>query len=301
MNSVAGLRQPLALLISMRRSQRYWPLAIAAILVSCANSAQPNRGSVAQGPQEQPSGRSSSATSTVPTGSDGLAVAPGYCDSKDTAIPGASVQGTPNEPTPGSLNSVELAWFSLNATIVPACSEVINDPVPFVTKNLTNGLLSDPQLHTLAGLATNQWTLWEWAGQHDQWGLEQHLYPAGNAAISFIRSGGMIVDQSRACEYPSKVYAVSIDGTEMAHLTGGRLTGDGWGLAVAWSGPCNTAWIAPSGQVTNYPTPAGQEFQELEIMQEATAPALGEYLWFEASVDPGSDDVAAQILQESGI
>jgi hypothetical protein len=239
--------------------------------------------------------------SAAPTVASNLAVAPGFCDSVDTPIPGATVGGGPGEPAPFSVSAVDRAWISVDATIVPACSEVRNDPQPPQVRNLTNGALTDSELSRWVDLDLNNQTLWDWATRHGQWGLERFLLPAGNSAITFVEDGGTIAARGKACEYPSKIYALPIDAAEVAHLTAGQLDVPAVAYAQAWSGPCSITWTAPNGQVTNYPIAAGQEERELDITETRSTPALGSYLLFLSSIDPSSDPVAENILAGSGI
>jgi hypothetical protein len=205
------------------------------------------------------------------------------------------------QPTLPHLTAVEQAWFEMDATIVPACSEITPNPLPVQTKNLTDGQLSDAALATWKQLDSTGWALWEWAGQHGQWEFMKFLLPGGNDETAYVEAGGAIADLSRACEYPIKVYAVSITADDMSYLTEARITTAGVGYALAWAGPCTTRWISASGQVTDDTTAAGQEYRELEITETKTTPTLGTYLETEASVNPTAGATATTILEESGV
>jgi hypothetical protein len=224
-----------------------------------------------------------------------------YCDAQDTLIPGAAAALASGAPDTATLTPVQQAWLQVDATMVPACSEITPEPLPVQTKNLTSGLLSDADLATWVELDSTGWALWEWAGQHGQYFFMRFLYPPGNDATGFIAQGGKIVDNSPECEYPIKVYAVSITADQMSHFTGAAVGTAGLAFALAWAGPCTTTWTSASGQTTQYPINAGQEYRELEITETETAPALGQYLVTEASIDPGADTTAALVLQESGV
>ncbi len=76
-----------------------------------------------------------------------------YCDPVDTPIP----QGTGAQLTP-----TEIYWWQMQATMVPACSEIEGDPPPIQTKNLTGGLMSDAALATWVAADNETWTLTEW-------------------------------------------------------------------------------------------------------------------------------------------
>jgi hypothetical protein len=128
------------------------------------------------------------------------------------------------------------------------------------------------------------------------------LLPGGNDATAFIEAGGKVVDNSPACEYPIKVFAVSISASDMSDFTGNNISTAGVAYALAWEGPCTTTWTSATGQVVHqYTITAGQEYLELEVTEIESAPALGEYLLTEASIDPGTNAAAAAILQGSGV
>ena len=227
-----------------------------------------------------------------------LAVAAGYCEPVDTPIPGAVPGGS---LPPHDLTVVEEAWLQVQATLVPACSEVTNHPLPVEIKNLTNGLITDAELAGWVDLDINNQTIEEWASRHAQGPFRQFLYPPGNQAIAFLEDGGTIASSNSACEYPRKIYAVAVDAANMAHITGGRVTTAGVGYAQAWAGPCTYRWKSADGQATDYPIAAGQELLELDVTQTEDATALGPYLGFIASVDPRADQVTGNILLASGI
>ena len=267
--------------------------ALVGLLSSCTSpTSTPN-------PTRSPEPSASASAAVTPTNS--LAVT-SYCDALDTSIPGAASALAAGQPLSQTLTPVQQAWYQMWASMVPACSEITPDPLSVQTKNLTNDEISDTSLAGWVQLDSNHWALWEWAGQHDQWGLMRFLLSGnGNAATEFVESGGKIVDSTPACEYPVKVYAVSLGAADMSSLTGGRMTAPGIGYALAWAGPCTTTWTSASGQVKNYDTAAGQEYLELEITQTAMSPALGEYLETVGSADPGTNSTAQRILEDSGI
>lgn len=274
------------------RAARVVALATATGLLSgCGVSASAPAGSARAHSHTQ------SAIST-PTPASALA---SYCDARDTPIPGATSALANGDLSLPNLTAIEQAWFQMYATMVPACSEITPHPLPVETKNLTNGQLSDAELATWVQLDSAGWALWEWAGQHDQFEFMRFLLPSGNDVTAFIELGGSVVDENPACEYPSKVYAVSITGDEMSQLTGAHITTAGIGYALAWLGPCTTAWTSASGQVQEYPIGSGSEYRELEVTETKTSPALGDYLETEASVNPSAGSTAEDILQESGV
>lgn len=223
------------------------------------------------------------------------------CDARDTPIPGAASALADGELNLPGLTAVEQAWFQMYATMVPACSEIMPDPLPVQTKNLTGGQLSDAALAMWVPLDGTLWALWEWAGQHAQYDFMRFLLPTGNDVTAFVEQGGKVVDETPACEYPIKVYAVTITADDMSEFTGGRIATSGVAYALAWAGPCVTEWTSAAGQVTDYPIGAGQEYQELEVTATKTAPALGAYLEMEASVNSSAGAAVASILAESGV
>jgi len=245
-----------------------------------------------QSPTRSASANPSSATTSAPLS---------YCDAQDTPIPGAAAALAGGQINLPDLTAVEQAWFQMYATMVPACSEITPSPLPVQTKNLTNGQLSDADLATWVQLDSTLWALWEWAGQHAQYDFMRFLLPTGNDVTAFVAEGGRVVDETPACEYPIKAYAVSITADDMSEFTGARITTSGVAYALAWAGPCTTEWTSASGQVTNYPIGAGQEYQELEVTETKTAPALGGYLEMEASVNASAGAAAASVLAESGV
>jgi hypothetical protein len=238
--------------------------------------------------------------SAVPTPTPTVAPT-SYCDAQDTPIPGATAALADGQLNLPNLTVVEQAWWQVYATMVPACSEITPNPLPMQTENLTGGQLSDAALASWVQLDSTGWALWEWAGQHGQYDFMRFLLPGGNDVTAFVENGGKIVDESPACEYPIKVYAMNITAGDMSEFTGDRLTAAGVGYALAWAGPCTTTWTSSSGQVTDYTTAAGQEYRELEITETKTAPALGQYLETEASVNPTAGPDATTVIQESGV
>lgn len=275
-----------------RSASRVIAMSIAiGLITACGATASPSTSPA----RAQPRGPSATPTST-PTGT--LA---SYCDARDTPIPGAVSALANGELNLPGLSALEQAWFQMYATLVPACSEITPNPLPVQTKNLTDGQLSDAALATWVQLDSTLWALWEWAGQHAQYDFMRFLLPTGNDVTAFVEQGGKVVDETPACEYPIKVYAVSVTADDMSEFTGARLTSSGVAYALAWAGPCVTEWASAAGQVTDYPIGAGREYQELEITEAKTAPALGDYLEMEASVNSSAGAAVASILAESGV
>ena len=82
-----------------------------------------------------------------------------YCDPVDTPIP----QG------PGShLTTTEIYWWQMQATMVPACSEIDGDPPSVQSKNMTNGLMSNTAVDAWVNADNETWSLTEWGQQHGQ-------------------------------------------------------------------------------------------------------------------------------------
>lgn len=216
---------------------------------------------------------------TVTAISTPTSLLPSYCGVQDTTIPGAAAALASGQLNVPNLSQVEQAWLQMYATMVPACSEITPNPLQVETRNLTNGELSDAALASWVQLDSSHWALWEWAGQHGQYDFMRFLLPGGSDAIAFIEAGGKVVDDSPACEYPTKVFAVDVSASDMSDFTGASVTTAGVAYALAWKGPCTTTWTSATGQVVHqYTINAGQEYLELEVTETESAPALGQYL-----------------------
>jgi hypothetical protein len=222
-----------------------------------------------------------------------------YCDAQDTPIPGAAAAFANGEPTLPNLTAVQQAWFDMDATMVPACSEITPDPPSVQTKNLTNGQLSDSDFSTWMTADNETFTLIEWAQQHDQ-PYVIRAFHWGPEISSLVASGGKVVDD-HTCEYSEKVYAVSVTGEQMSSLTSGNSSNPGVVYAQATVGPCTTEWIASDGSVTHHDLASGQEGRELDVTELKNSPAVGQYVAFVASLVVGSEPTADAILGEVGI
>jgi hypothetical protein len=225
-----------------------------------------------------------------------------YCDAQDATIPGAAafLAGTGAHPT--DLTAVEEAWLDMDATMVPACSEIVPDPPAVTTQNLTNGELGNADFQTWVTEDEMWWTLAEWAGQHDQpdFVTDFLLGGTGDTFTSFLRGGGKVVD-SQTCEYAAKYDAVAVTAEQMSDLTANRLTDAGVVFVGASVGPCTSAWTAADGTVTNKGLAAGQEGRELDVTTTQTNAALGQYLVVNDSWDQGDDATADGIMGQVGI
>jgi hypothetical protein len=190
----------------------------------------------------------------------------------------------------------------MDATMVPACSEIVPDPPPVTTQNLTNGELSSAAFQIWVTEDEMWWTLAEWAGQHDQpdFVTDFLLGGSGDTFTSFLRAGGKVVD-SQTCEYASKYGAVAVTAEQMSDLTANRLTNAGVVFVGASVGPCTSSWTASDGTVTHKGLAAGQEGRELDVTATQTNPALGEHLVVNDSWDQGDDAVADSIMGQVGI
>ncbi|MGD0370399.1 MAG: hypothetical protein ABSC16_01690 [Candidatus Dormibacteria bacterium] len=286
--------------IPASHARRGWLRSAARIIaLSIAIGLLPGCGATAS-PSAVPASTRAHVPSATPTSTPADTPA-SFCDAQDTPIPGAASALANDQLNLPNLTAVKQAWFQMYATMVPACSEITPNPLPVQTKNLTGGQVTDAALATWVQLDSTLWALWEWAGQHAQYDFMRFLLPTGNNVTAFIEQGGKVVDETAACEYPIKVYAMIITADEMSEFTGARISTPGVAYALTWAGPCITEWTSATGQVTDYPIGAGQEYQELEITETKTAPALGDYLEMEASVNSSAGADVASILAESGV
>jgi hypothetical protein len=224
-----------------------------------------------------------------------------YCDAQDATIPGAAafLAGTGAHPT--DLTAVEEAWLDMDATMVPACSEIVPDPPAVTTQNLTNGELGNADFQTWVTEDAEWLTLVEWAQQHGQAGFITYLQGgAGNTLTSFVRAGGKVVD-SQICEYPEKADVVSVSAEQMAALTDNISQTPGVVYVIAAVGPCTSVWTTADGAVTDKGLSSGQEGIEVDVTSTGTNPALGQLLIKNATWDRGDSTVSDQIMQQVGI
>ena len=281
----------------LTRSYRW--LAAVALLASLAAGC--GGGQTTARPPAAHSGSSSTAHAlgTIPSATTGP-IASAYCDAQDTAIPGAAAYLT-GGPLPTNLTTVQQAWLEMQASMVPACSEIVPDPPAVQTQNLSSGELSDADFQTWVTEDEEWWTLVEWAGQHDQPSFITYLAGgAGDTLTSFVRAGGKVVD-SQMCEYALKYDVVTVTGEQMSDLTVDRLTNPGVVYVGAAVGPCTSTWTAADGTVTNKGLAAGQEGRELDVTSTASSPALGQYLVINDIWDQGDGTAADAILGQVGI
>jgi hypothetical protein len=202
---------------------------------------------------------------------------------------------------PADLSTVQLAWIQMNASMVPACSEIVPDPPPVQTQNLTNGELSDAAFQNWVTEDEEWWTLVEWAQQHGQWDFISYLLGgSGDTLTEFVQTDGKVVD-SQTCEYASKYDAVAITGEQMSDLTHDRLTASGIVFVGAAVGPCTSTWTAADGTVTDKGLSAGQEGRELDVTSSGTNAALGTFLFVDDSWDQGDGATADAIFAQVGI
>lgn len=224
-----------------------------------------------------------------------------YCDAQDVTIPGAAAFLAGTGAHPADLTAVQEAWLDMDATMVPACSEIVPDPPPVATRNLTNGELSSAAFQTWVTEDAEWLTLVEWAQQHGQAGLIAYLQGgAGNTLTSFVRAGGKVVD-SQICEYPAKADAVSVTAEQMAALTDNISNTAGVVYVIAAVGPCTSMWTAGDGSGTDKGLSSGQEGIEVDVTSTATNPALGQLLIKNATWDRGDGTVSDGIMQQVGI
>jgi hypothetical protein len=222
-----------------------------------------------------------------------------YCDAQDTPIPGAAAFLSGQGPQPTNLTAVQQAWFQIQASMVPACSEIVADPPPVTTQNLTNGMLSSADFRTWVTEDQMFWTLMEWAQQHGQASYMQYLLSGGsNSAVVFVRAGGRIVD-TPACEYLETVYALPVTGEQMSDLTGTRESSPGVAFVGSSMGPCSSTWTAASGSVDVHPLAPGAAAWEVDITNVNTNAALGKNLTYEASWVQGGHETADALIAEA--
>jgi hypothetical protein len=194
---------------------------------------------------------------------------------------------------------VQQAWFQMQASMVPACSEIVPDPAPDTTHNLTNGVLSSADFRTWVTEDQMFWTLMEWAQQHAQASYMQYLLSGGSSsAVVFIRGGGKIVD-TPACEYLETVYALPVTGEQMSDLTGTRESSPGVAFVGGSAGPCSSTWTTASGSVDVHSLASGTAAWEVDITNGKTNAALGNYLTYEASWVQGGNETADALIAEA--
>jgi hypothetical protein len=238
------------------------------------------------------------ATGTSATSSP---VTTSYCDAQDTTIPGAAAALADQGAQPTNLNAVQQAWFDMDATMVPACSEIKPDPPQVTTKNLTNGALSDADFQTWVTEDEEWWTLVGWAEKHDQPDFITYLQDGGGDTLTtFVRAGGTVV-ASQTCEYASKYDAVAVTGQQMSALTDNTQTNPGVVYVGAAVGPCTDTWTAADGTVTDKGLGQGVEARELDVTETETSPALGQFLVMSAMWDAGDNPIADTIMEQTGI
>ncbi|MGA8015241.1 MAG: hypothetical protein WCB85_04920, partial [Candidatus Dormiibacterota bacterium] len=91
--------------------------------------------------------------------------------------------------TGAQLNTTEIYWWQMQATMVPACSEIGGDPPPIQTMNLTDGLMSDAALAAWVAADNETWTLTEWAQRHGQGLFIQYLEAGrGSNLVRFVKA-----------------------------------------------------------------------------------------------------------------
>ncbi len=273
---------------------------LASLAAGCGTGAHATAGTSTASPITSSTTRATGANPSA-TASAGV-IATSYCDEQDTTIPGAAAFLSDQGPRPTNLTAVQEAWFDMEATMVPACSEIVPEPPAVTMQNLTNGQLSSAEFQTWVTEDEMWWTLAEWAGQHDQPDfVTDFLYGgSGNTFTSFLRAGGKVVD-SQTCEYALKYDAVAVTAEQMSDLTVNRLTNAGVVFVGAAIGPCTSTWTASDGTVTNKGLAAGQEGRELDVTTTHTNAALGQYLVVNDSWDQGDDATADSIFSLVGI
>jgi len=223
-----------------------------------------------------------------------------YCGAQDATIPGAEAYLEGQGPMPTDLTTVQYAWFQMQASMVPACAEIVPDPPPVQTGNLTNGALSDAAFQTWLRADDETLTLLEWAARHNQPYLIHFLGWSPNI-VAFVSAGGQIVDSS-ACEYVEKIYAVSLTSAQMLDITDTTVSTPGIAFAQATLGPCTSVWTASNGTVQQEGLTSGGEFRELDITSAVTSPAVGGYVMFVAHWPEDADEpTVTAVLDQSGI
>ncbi len=283
----------------LTRSRRW--LATLTLLASLAAGC--GGGQATARPSAAPPDTSSSAHANGTTsGATASPIPTSYCDAQDTTIPGAAAFLAGQGAHPTNLTAVQEAWLDMEATMVPACSEIVPNPPPVTTQNLTKGELSTADFQTWVTEDEMWWTLAEWAGQHDQPDFVTYflLGGSGDTFTSFLRTGGKVVD-SQTCEYASKYDAVAVTAEQMSDLTVNRLTSAGVVFVGAAVGPCTSTWTASDGTVTNKGLAAREEGRELDVTTTQTNAALGQYLVVNDSWDQADDATADSIFAQVGI
>ncbi len=269
-------------------------VALLLVVSGCGGS------SPAHGPSHAP--LTAGSTTAPPTVSASLppgTVNQAYCGTKDTPIPGAAQALANGQSSLPNISPVQQVWFAMAATTVPACSEITPDPPRVVTKNLTQGSLSDGQFQKWIQEDELFWTLVEWGQEHNQPNFIQYLFAdASNSLTQFIRAGGTVTE-SQACEYASKFDAVSVTGAEMSAVTQGVRSTPGIVYIGAAVGPCTSTWVASDGTVIHHNLAQGQEARELDVTTTRVNPALGTFLVVTNAWDPNenptADDLFAQV------
>jgi hypothetical protein len=240
------------------------------------------------------------ANGTTPSPS-GSATPTSYCDAQDATIPGAAAFLAGKGAHPTGLTAVQEAWLDMDATMVPACSEIVPNPPPVTMQNLTNGELSSADFQSWMTEDAEWLTLVEWAQQHGQAGFITYLQGgAGNTLTSFVRAGGKVVD-SQVCEYPEKADAVSVTAEQMSALTDNISQTAGVVYVIAAVGPWTSTWTTGDGTVTDKGLSSGQEGIEVDVTSTSTNPALGQFLIKNATWDRGDGTVSDGIMQQVGI
>jgi hypothetical protein len=187
----------------------------------------------------------------------------------------------------------------MDATMVPACSEVTADSPAVTITNLTNGKLSDAELQTWVKEDEEFWTLFEWGEQHGQADFLQFLYDgASNNAVTFVRNGGKIVD-TPPCEYLERVDALTTTGPEMTSLTNGSDSQPGIAYVGASVGPCSSTWTSATGAQTVHTLAVGQSAWEVDVTSSRTNSALGQYLLYQAGWPQGQSGAADDLIAEA--
>lgn len=279
---------------SRSRNFLHWLVVLVALLVAVAacgasKAPRPIAGDPSQSASNIPDyigpGSTTGPSPSVATGLD-----TSYCDPLDTPIP----QGTG-----AHLTATEIYWWQMQATVVPACSEIEGDPPQTQTKNMTNGLMGDKALAAWEAADNETWTLTEWGQQHSQGRFIQYLEGGrGSELVRFVKAGGKIID-SPSCEYAEKVVVVSVTAAEMAQLS--PVSSADVVFVAAATGPCTSIWTAANGSVTNQNLRSGQEERVLLVTTLGSNPAIGEFAIQDAEYDQGVNEVADSIILQSGI
>lgn len=283
-----------------------WVALAATLVCACGRGPGPATSSPAPDRTGSPAAASASvpATGTSPTpavSAAGPHLDTAYCGRVDTTIPGAAAvidhDGTLETP----LTPVQTVWFEMASTMVPACSEITPHPPAVLSRNLTDGALSNAAFQTWIQEDEEFWTLFEWGQRHGQAAFLQYLLDNGsNNAVSFVLSGGTVVD-TPACEYLEQVDAVHVSGSEMEALIGSSVSAPGNVFVGASMGPCTSTWTTSDGTITRHVLSAGQAAAEVDVTVTAQNAALGQYLRYEASLVRGDNPTADDIMAQVGI